>query len=117
MNPDLGHHQNTRKPVLPKPHLSHQITKTCDASQTQKNSEKHTNIPAFFLFFFFPPARRYSLCVFLGIVVNGTRFKLSLFNIVSLSFSVYLTSFSSLQIDAHEQVLSVSISLICSPSL
>jgi hypothetical protein len=48
MNPDLGHHQNTRKPPLPKPHLSHQITKTCDASQTQKNSEKHTNIPAFF---------------------------------------------------------------------
>jgi hypothetical protein len=72
------------------------------------------NIPIFLHFFFFPPARRYSLCVFLGIIVNGTRFKLSLFffNTVSLSFSVYLTSFSSLQIDAHEQVLSVSISLI-----
>jgi hypothetical protein len=51
MNPDLGHHQNTRKPPLSKPHLSHQITKTCDASQTQKNLEKHTNIPAFFFSF------------------------------------------------------------------
>ena len=50
MNPDLGHHKNTCKPPLPKPYLSHQITKTRDASQTQKNLEKHTNIPAFFFF-------------------------------------------------------------------
>jgi preprotein translocase subunit SecG len=52
MNPDLGHHKNTCKPPLPKPYLSHQITKTRDASQTQKNLEKHTNIPAFFFFLF-----------------------------------------------------------------
>jgi hypothetical protein len=112
MNPDLGHHQNTRKPPLPKPHLSQQITKTCDASQTQKNFKNTYQYSC--IFFFFPPARRYSPCVFLGNIVNVTRFKLSLFffNTVSLSFSVYITSFSSLQIDAHEQVLSVSISLI-----
>ncbi len=41
INPNLDHHQNTYKPPLPKPHLSHQITMTRDASQTQKNAEKH----------------------------------------------------------------------------